>query len=90
MWFPKGTFRGDNIREIWKKHNRYGKHSSVSSYTNGFNGSKDISWDVVKKMYKKINRGELCPDFYGFRGVYSYTGSLSGGKSVTFHILTGI
>ena len=85
---PKVHSGGDNIREIWKKHNRYGKHSSVSSYTNGFNGSKDISWDVVTKMYKKINQEENYAPIFMDSGVYINTeGSLSGGKSVTFHIL---
>ena len=88
MISPKVHSGGDNIREIWRKHNRYGKHSSVSSYTDGFNGSKDIGWDVVKKMYKKINQEENYAPIFMDSGVYIATqGSLSGGKSVTFHIL---
>lgn len=85
---PKMHSGEDNIRTIWKRHNRYGKHSSVSSYTNGFNGSKDISWDVVTKMYKKINQEENYAPIFMDSGVYIATqGSLSGGKPVTFHIL---
>lgn len=85
---PKVHSGGDNIREIWKKHNRYGKHSSVSSYTNGFNGSKDISWDVAVKMYQKINQEENYAPIFMDSGVYIPSqGCLGEGKSVTFHIL---
>ncbi len=89
MWFPLRCIPGRIISErSGKRHNRYGKHSSVSSYTNGFNGSKDISWDVAVKMYQKINQEENYAPIFMDSGVYIPSqGCLGEGKSVTFHIL---
>ena len=84
---------GESLKDIWKNNNRLGKKSTTTSYTNGFENNsnsmdRDISWEVVRKMFKKINQDKNYAPIFMDSGVYLQSGGcLSQGKSVTFHIL---
>ncbi len=53
---PKSHVGG--LPEIWKKHNRLGKTSTVSSYAVNAFETNDFSWDTTLKLYNKITAEE--------------------------------
>lgn len=72
--------------DLWKKYNRLGHKSDVTDYKDSFVGKdRDLSWEVVEKIY---NRATLEKDWAGViidRRVYD--GAESGtGKQVTFDV----
>lgn len=50
---PNGDSSG-TYTSLWKTYNRLGHSSSATSYTDTFEGSRDLSWSTTMKLFYKI------------------------------------